>query len=182
MKRCPKCNRPFPDDNQKFCTIDGGLLVLDQPFDPNATIQSSALPPVPPMDQPAGTPEPDFSATIATSSSAPTVVFPKDTGSTGSATAANLHQKAQPASKPSAPLQGTPAATPPPTQSAPLQQPVQSAPLPQAPQASQPVVAAVPKKKSKLPLILGILALLLILGAGAAVAAFFLVIKPRLQP
>jgi hypothetical protein len=40
-------------------------------------------------------------------------------------------------------------------------------------------VPPVAKKKSKLPLILGILALLFVLGAGAAVAAFFLVIKPR---
>jgi hypothetical protein len=39
----------------------------------------------------------------------------------------------------------------------------------------------VAKKKSKLPLILGILALLFVMGAGAAVAAFFLVIKPRLD-
>ena len=37
------------------------------------------------------------------------------------------------------------------------------------------------KKKSKLPLILGILALLLVLGAGALIALFFLVIKPRLD-
>lgn len=182
MKRCPKCNRPFPDDTQKFCTIDGGLLVLDQPFDPNATIQSSAAPLAPSADQPASPPQPDFSATIATSSSAPTVVFPKDTGSTGSATAANLHQQSQPAPKPSNPLPATPAvAAPPRPQSAPLPQGAQSAPLPQAPHASQPAVSAAPRKKSKLPLILGILALLLILGAGAAVAAFFLVIKPRLQ-
>jgi hypothetical protein len=181
MKRCPKCNRPFPDDNQKFCTIDGGLLVADQPFDPNATIQSSAIPPAPPKDQPASPTEPDFGATIATSSSAPTVVFPKNTGRTGSATAANLHQQSQPAPKTSAPLPATPA-TPPPAKSALLPPTTQSAPLPQAPPASQAVVAAAPRKKSKLPLILGILALLLILGAGAAVAAFFLVIKPRLQP
>jgi hypothetical protein len=182
MKRCPKCNRPFPDDNQKFCTIDGGLLVADQPFDPNATVQGLTAPIAPTKEEPASTPQPDFGATIATSSSAPTVVFPKDTGSTGSATAANLHQQSQPAAKPSAPLPGTPAAAPPPAQGAPLPPAPQSAPLPQAPRTSQPVVAAAPKKKSKLPLILGILALLLILGAGAAVAAFFLVIKPRMQP
>jgi len=42
-------------------------------------------------------------------------------------------------------------------------------------------VPPVAKKKSKLPLILGILALLLLLGAGAVVAAFFLVVKPRLD-
>jgi len=183
MKRCPKCNRPFPDDNQKFCTIDGGLLVPDQPFDPNATMQASTVqltptaapPAAPPQGQKPSTPLPDFSATIATSSSAPTVVLPKDTGPTGSATSANLHQQnQQPAQQPSAPLL-------PPTQAL-GQPPAPSAPLPQAPGPSQPVAAAVPQKKSKLPLILGILALLLVLGVGAAVAAFFLVIKPRLQP
>jgi flagellar basal body-associated protein FliL len=44
------------------------------------------------------------------------------------------------------------------------------------------MAAAAPRKKSKLPLILGILAILLVFGVGAVVAAFFLVIKPRLQP
>jgi hypothetical protein len=42
-------------------------------------------------------------------------------------------------------------------------------------------VPPVAKRKSKLPLILGILALLLVMGAGAAVAAFFFVVKPRLD-
>ena len=94
MKRCPKCNRAFPDDNQKFCTIDGGLLVVaDKSFDPNATIQSSRAPVGTAKEEPASTPQSDFGATIATSSSAPTVVFPKDTAPTGSSTAANLHQQ-----------------------------------------------------------------------------------------
>lgn len=26
MKRCPKCSRTYQDDNQKFCTVDGGRL------------------------------------------------------------------------------------------------------------------------------------------------------------
>jgi hypothetical protein len=39
----------------------------------------------------------------------------------------------------------------------------------------------VPKKKSKLPLILGILAILFVLGVGAVAAAFFFVVKPRLD-
>src|SRR2546423_15086132 len=26
MKRCPKCNRTYSTDTQKFCTHDGGLL------------------------------------------------------------------------------------------------------------------------------------------------------------
>src|SRR6185295_15056765 len=94
MKRCPKCNRTFPDDNQKFCTVDGGLLVSgDQPFDPNATIQGSAnllLPVEPPPEKPVSNRPPDFSETIATPSSAPTVVLPKKTGPTGQPTVSNL--------------------------------------------------------------------------------------------
>ena len=41
MKSCPKCNRTFPDETQKFCTFDGGLLISSQPFDPNATVRTS---------------------------------------------------------------------------------------------------------------------------------------------
>ncbi|HEX3282013.1 MAG TPA: hypothetical protein VHR36_12340 [Pyrinomonadaceae bacterium] len=171
MKRCPKCSRTFPDDNQKFCTIDGGLLVADQPFDPNATFRSSAplnppsapppATPPPAADKPAGAAPPDFGATIATSSSAPTAVLPKNTGPTGARTIVD-----HPA----------PAAKPP------------SAPLPQRPSApvatdtpSIPIPPPVAKKKSKLPLIIGILLVLLVLGVGAVAAVFFLVIKPRLN-
>jgi hypothetical protein len=183
MKRCPKCSRTFPDDNQKFCTIDGGLLVTaDKPFDPNATIQSASSNVVPTAQPPASTPIPDFGETIATSSSAPTVVFPKDTGPTGSPTAANLHQQKQQSSAakpPAAAPPPPPAAMPPQTLATPK---VKAAPLPQPPISQLPPVASMPaEKKSKLPLILGILAILLILGVGGVVAAFFLVIKPRLQ-
>ena len=27
MKRCPKCNRTYPTDTQRFCTADGGMLM-----------------------------------------------------------------------------------------------------------------------------------------------------------
>jgi hypothetical protein len=169
MKRCPKCNRTFPDDNQKFCTIDGGLLGPDQPFDPNATFRASA-PLTPPAAQPpAAQPttelssgkQPDFGATIATSSSAPTAVLPKDTGPTGART-----------------IVDQPAPVPPAT-SAPLTQPP-SAPLPQS-TPSVPIPPPQAKKKSKLALVIGILLLLLMLGIGAVAAVFFLVIKPRLN-
>src|SRR6266704_1125248 len=51
MKRCPKCSRTFPDEKQKFCTVDGGLLMPEPPaaaFDPNLTIRetSKELPPL----------------------------------------------------------------------------------------------------------------------------------------
>jgi hypothetical protein len=174
MKRCPKCSRTFPDDNQKFCTIDGGLLVAEQPFDPNATFRASApltppstpppaTPPAAPQpNKPSGAAQPDFSATIATSSSAPTAVLPKNTGPTGARTIVDQPAPAAPA-PPSAPL--------PQQRSAPLPKDTPSIPIP-PPQA---------KKKSKLPLIVGILLLLLVLGVGAVAAVFFLVIKPRLN-
>ena len=171
MKRCPKCSRTYPDDNQKFCTIDGGLLVAaDKPFDPNATIQGSAnlaVPTAPRPEQPVSNRPPDLNETIA--GSAPTAVLPKKTGPTGLPTSANIP------TPPPAPSARPPQAAPPPAQSAPLP-PAQRAPSP--PAAGVPPVA---KKKSKLPLILGILAILLVLGLGGVVAAFFLVIKPRLD-
>lgn len=187
MKRCPKCSRTFPDDTQKFCTIDGGLLVAgDKPFDPSATIQSSAntgVPTAPPAEQAGSNRPPDWNETIA--ASAPTVVFPKQTGPTGLPTSSNMPQPPAPAPGGLAPP------TPPPhgaqVPATPSGQPIPP-PAKSAPSAAQgvaaPPVAGVPpvaKKRSKLPLILGLLALLLVMGAGAAVAAFFFVIKPRLD-
>jgi len=58
--------------------------------------------------------------------------------------------------------------------------------VPPTPQAA-PVAAAMPqppppaKKRSKLPLILGILFVLFVIGAGAAVAGYFFVAKPMLD-
>src|SRR6266508_5935717 len=183
MKRCPKCNRSFPDDNQKFCTIDGGLLV-HKPFDPNATIQGSANLSIPrerPGEKPVSHPLPDFDETIA--ASAPTVVFPKQTGPTGSPTAPNLptppsDQQPQPQS---ASFSKAPSAEPQPQAQSVQRQP-QRVPPPQPQSATSPALAgAPPKKKSKLPIILGVLAILFVLGVGGVVAAFFLVIKPRLD-
>lgn len=180
MKRCPKCNRSFPDDNQKFCTIDGGLLVTgDKPFDPNATIQSPlnrAIPVESPGDKPVSKQPPDWNETIGINESiaaaAPTAVLPRQTGPTGSTTEPNLPPAPPPVSPQTAPASPPPSAPPP-------QAP--GASLPQAPSApAAPGTGAPPKTKSKLPLILGVLALLLVFGVGAlAAAAYFFVIKPR---
>jgi hypothetical protein len=175
MKRCPKCNRNFPDDNQKFCTIDGGLLVAaEKPFDPNATIQGTTVDLSPAQPKPPSAPPPDFGQTIATPSTAPTVVLPKQTGPTGTPTSANLHQQ-QPQPQPPQQQQQQPSKPLPPQRAS------ATVALPPRPAQQAPVAAAPPKKKSKLPLIIGILVLLLIFGAVAAAAAFFLVIKPRLD-
>lgn len=176
MKRCPKCSRTFPDDNQKFCTFDGGRLVFaDKPFDPNATIQT-VTPDQYSSIEGAHT-EPDFGETIATSSSAPTVVFPKDTGPTGSKTEANLHQR-PPTTSPSSATAPTQVFASPSREAA---KPKQTVPAPAPPVPVAPATIAPARQKSKLPLVLGILAVLILLGIGGAVAAFFLVVKPRLE-
>src|SRR5438067_5473224 len=54
MQRCPKCNRTYQEDAQKFCTFDGSRLVSDRStaptsydldrtatdFDPNLTTRT----------------------------------------------------------------------------------------------------------------------------------------------
>ena len=211
MKRCPKCNRAYSTDTQKFCTHDGGLLfTVDESLtetvqfdsakvrekvshpttrdlekqksdavDPEATV-ISAQPPrardtgsleAPQQTQYYGAPP---STTAAVSQAAPTMV---------SAPPPSAPAPPQPAA-PSGPITETPpppaTVTPPPaaTPSGPIAPPAAQAAAASA-QPSQPLATA-PKKKSKLPLILGIVAIVLVLFVGAAVAAaYFLVIRPR---
>src|SRR5215510_15092321 len=165
MKRCPKCNRTFPDENQKFCTFDGGLLISASAFDPNVTIRATAayVEPSPPETPSQSAPTinqninrqqastsrdlPDLDETIA--ASAPTAFFPRNTGPTGNATIVDTPSATAPAwgggVTPSGPV----------SPSAPLSSPAASAP--------------VPKKKSKLPWILAAVILILFLG-GAGLA------------
>ena len=158
MKRCPKCNRSFPEDSQKFCTVDGGLLIAEPAFDPSATMRATSAD--------LGLPTETLSSQAATSRKLPNMA---DTILSTGPTATG------PASTPPPPPSPPPVAA----ASAPT-----SAPLPSLPQSEtkaetgslQPA-----KTKSKLPLVLGILAVLLILGVGGLAAAFFFVIKPRLD-
>src|SRR6185503_753606 len=148
MKRCPKCNRSFPDESQKFCTVDGGLLIAEPAFDPSATMRAT-------------------SADLGL----PTEVLSRE-----AATSRKLPNMADTILSP---------APPPKRESADLGAPT-SAPLPPVPEVepaptSTGSLALPAKKKSKLPLILGILAVLLVLGIGGVAAAFFFVIKPRLD-
>jgi hypothetical protein len=178
MKSCPKCNRTFPDEGQKFCTFDGGLLIAPQTFDPNMTIRATSADIAQPPSVSEKTmvsekttsrelPDPEATIslsshaktiatssqanTIATSSQAPTVALPRNTGPTGPSTTADM--------------------------SPPAPSPLQSAPSARGMTGS----VAAPKKKSKLPwIIVGVL-LFLILGCGALAGVFFVVIKPRLD-
>lgn len=152
MKRCPKCSRTFPDESQKFCTVDGGLLISDPVFDPNLTIRATAADvasPLPPPKEAAATSRelPDLNATIATMTNAPTVAFPRNTGPTGATTSSDI----PPAPRGSSTLPGT---------------------------TTHPSQA---KKKSKLPLILGAVALVLLLGVAGLAGVFFYVVKPLIE-
>jgi hypothetical protein len=159
MKRCPKCNRTFPDENQKFCTYDGGLLMADHPapaFDPHLTVRTTSTELVPPTSESSAseavtsTRLPDLNATVA--ASAPTEAIGRArTSPTGRPTSSDL--AAPSSSLPTPPVSGIPVPGP----------------------------IAVPERKSKLPWILGGLAVLLLIGIGGLAGIFFLMVKPRLE-
>src|SRR5437870_7759741 len=254
MKRCPKCNRTFSTETQKFCTHDGAPLVtaesgqgdtvridsaqiegLDNAptraisrelassttghFDPYMMLRaqseetkqesapdagdsdpfktvagwqegargtgsrdtqelvspapsSTSLPPGPTVSVPS---PPPFEPTPEPQTPQVSAPLPPGAASTPSAP---LSEPQTPPSSSSAPLPPGPATMP----SVPLI-PAPGAVAPSAPLlAPQPAIAGTaqaiqrPLKKSKLPLVLGILAVLFVLGAGGVAAAYFLVI------
>ena len=190
MKSCPKCNRTFPDEGQKFCTFDGGLLIAPQTFDPNATMRATSIDLNAASERPTSRDLPDPNATVMDNYPA-TVALPRNTGPTGKPTSApNTADFSKPEPPPPPPPSWSPPPPPPPgaQPSQPLQPPSPapqhtSAPLTaQAPVASAPLPApAAAQKKSKLPWIIGGLLLLLLLGGGALAGAFFFIVKPRLD-
>src|SRR5215510_11349064 len=147
MKTCPKCNRTFPDEGQKFCTFDGGLLIAPQTLDPNATIRATSIDLNAPAERPTSRDLPDPNATIIENYPV-TVALPRNTGpTTGPTASSNTSDIARP---PAAP---PPAPPPPPaeqrhvTAEVPVVQPAE--PAGQAPAPSAPLPAPVAKKKSK---------------------------------
>ena len=179
MKRCPKCNRTFTTDTQKFCTHDGGLLldagqetVRIEHDAPTKVISRDLISQV--------TGEIDPFKTIVTR--------PEETGGTSRQVTQDLSPQTVP---PSAPPQPTPApppvagpgsvTPPPPAPPAPPAPETASQPLGSGPIAAPaPPLQAPAKKKSSLPLVLGILAVLFIVGVVAIAAAYVFVVRPRL--
>src|SRR5436190_11112885 len=216
MRRCPKCNRVYTNDAQKFCTQDGTSLVMDeaplsptsetvridsaklnsQPFDDEATkvisrnAENAAS--FDPYKTVIATPQEKIVDPYKTIVSAPhtkTSDLPGDTAGirpqpsgpiAGADTSANTPppQPPPPASKSgSVDLSATMASVP--TMhlaSGPISASLPSQPLAAAPPAAPPVTSApppaAPRKKSKLPLILGILAFLFVLGIAAVGALY----------
>src|SRR5690349_12086228 len=186
MKSCPKCNRTFPDEGQKFCTFDGGLLIAPQAFDLNETIRATSIDLNASSERTTSRDLPDPNATIIENYPA-TVALPRNTGPTTgpTSTTANTSDIARPpAVPPPAPPPPPPppvAAVPPPPPPPPVEKqnvtaevpvvqpaPAVSTPAPSAPLPRPPAA----KKKSKLPLIIGLVLVLLLLGGGALVGVF----------
>jgi hypothetical protein len=200
MQRCPKCKRTYIDDKQKFCTFDGGRLAPVQDsaeagFDPEATMLSSKTV----MDQPASPEAFDPFKTIAASPDAPTGEF--KSAPTGSMDSDFTENQQTVASLPSIPM------PPPPAQqsqgSGPQQPPLYSSPdvghpiptpsfqpqgtgnvasqMPPVGMAPEPVAQQAPRKSSKVPLVLGLFAVVVILGIVGLAAIFFVFGKPWLN-
>jgi hypothetical protein len=195
MKTCPKCNRTFPDEGQKFCTFDGGLLIAPQTFDPNATIRATSIDLNAASERPTSRDLPDPNATMIESYPA-TVALPRNTGPTGNPTTvggpdtADFSRPAEPPAAapppppPPPPVTAAPPPPPEPTASAP---PVTTGPVSApteiiAPAPSRPLTPPpAAQKKSKVPWIIAGVLLFLLLGGGALAGVFFFVVKPRLD-
>jgi hypothetical protein len=233
MKRCPKCNRTFTTDTQKFCTHDGGVLegVAMEPetirldstdLDPDVPTKEISRQSVPEaasgfdpfktvMSRPEEAVADEFDP-FKTSVSRPEGTIaerPRDTQDIKTTSpmfqptlnqsgplpdSGQVSQTPPQSSAPPPPIvPPPPPAAPPPPPSTPPPLPTQrlmgsgpitaSAPLPQPPIAQtpqQPSAAPPAKKKSKLPLVLGILVVLLAIGGGVLGAAYFFVLRPML--
>jgi hypothetical protein len=176
MKSCPKCNRTFPDEGQKFCTFDGGLLIAPQTFDPNATIRATSIDLNAASERPTSRDLPDPNATIIENYPA-TVALPRNTGPTGPRTS---DMSSQPATPP--PPSPPPPPPPPPVAEQPKHVTAEVAVPPAAAAPSAPLPpAAAPQKKSKMPWIIAGVLLFLLVGGGVLAGAFFFFVKPRLD-
>ena len=228
MKRCPKCNRTYATDTQKFCTQDGGLLVdtfvgqagagqgetirissaqldsaqlddeptkaisrelvSESPFDPFKTVIASR-----PGETKSATRRDtqDLSPLSSTQHSMADQSPPQPPGS-GQISQPPISAPLQPASG-SLPSTGSGpidlSATIAPSMptmhlsgSGPIAAPLPSHQFAAPPpgQQSQPATAPRPTKKSRAPLVLGILAVLFVFGLGVLGAAYFFVVKPML--
>ena len=194
MKSCPKCNRTFPDEGQKFCTFDGGLLIAPQTFDPNATIRATSIDLNAASERPTSRDLPDPNATIIENYPA-TVALPRNTGPTTAPASAPTLRTCRSRRRPPPPPSPPPPARwhrpppPPPhrcrtaidgSDAATYSGPVTSHRCIAAPSAPLPPPGR-SQKKSKMPWIIAGVLLFLLLGGGVLAGAFFFVVKPRLD-
>ena len=210
MKRCPNCGSTYTNDLQKFCTKDGSALVDAQipsagqgetiRID-SAQLNSSQLnddEPTKVISRELPSPPPaafDPYKTVINPRQDTSAALPRNTQDLTPATATPPTSQPLPPST-SGPIQPPPSGSLPPSSSGPIQPPSIpseippsasgpiSTPLPSPPtQAPMPPATAAtrPAKKSKLPLVLGILVVLLTMGIIGAGALYWFVGKPWLE-
>src|SRR5689334_9704034 len=151
MKTRPTCNRTFPDEGQKFCTFDGGLLIAPQTFDPNATIRATSIDLNAPSERPTSRDLPDPNATMVENYPA-TVALPRNTGPTGYPTMTNTPDTAEFATPPP-PAAAAPPPVQPPAPPPPPQPPLSVAsPPPPAPVPPAETISPLPPPPQSAPL------------------------------
>src|SRR6185503_19403209 len=151
MRRCPKCNRTYSTDTQKFCTHDGGLLFTVQAeltetvqFDSSKVRDAVAKPTTRDLSEqkPAAF---DPEATVVSSGvpEGTQQVKARDTGSLEPPSQTQYYG-APPSEPPTGPVDSPPA-------SAPLPPPTPAAPPPAETAPSGPIAAPPPVQSSPLP-------------------------------
>lgn len=209
MRRCPKCGRTFDNDRQKFCTLDGtGLLDVDvlneaesQRVEQGETIRIDSA-------QFNSAELNDEMTKIISREPVPQSLPSFDPYKTVVSDASSSPSAPQPPAKPAEPAApATPPPAPPPSVTPPSDPPelmrtmasvpppvVHSASLPPPPappaeeaqpgasvQSPPPIQPSAPRpKRSKVPLVLGILGVLFIVGIAAAGAGYWFALRPYL--
>lgn len=203
MQRCPKCNRTYQDDSQKFCTFDGGRLMVDA--DAPTTFDLGPTPQTDPLGATVLGPAPDLNKTVA--GSAPPLTSeippPAQTGPTPPPP-----QSWQGMPQPQAPVQPPPPAQTGPTTTSPLAAPPAGAtsqppPPPASGGLAQPVATGMPQtgpvagapqsgalgaqststqpKSNKMLFLIGGIAVLLLLVIGGGAAFYFIGMRPKTE-
>ncbi len=210
MRRCPKCNRTYTTDTQKFCTHDGGVLETPEMSLETVRIDTAQLDDDVPAKEISrslvteAAPKFDPFKTVVSQPEVASTERPRDISPPPSTPPPSAQPAAPPpvasqSSVPPPPPQASPSAptvmlpgpdpiaasAPPPHPTLPLQpaRQTQSIPPPQtqsAQPAAQLAVAPPARKKSRIPLVLGILVVLFIVGGGALGAAYYFVVRPML--
>jgi hypothetical protein len=206
MQRCPKCNRTYQDDSQKFCTFDGGRLMVDS--DAPTTFDLGPAPQTDPLGATVMGPAPDMNKTVAGTPSPLTSEIPPSAPTGPTYSSAPTWQGSPQPPTPQSPPQPQPSPQTGPTTTSPLAQPSAGAPQPSTqaapsgglgqtsmPPATQrgPVAggyapqsgahgttAAAPTAKSNRMLFLvGGLAVLLLLVIAGSAGFYFIAMKPK---
>lgn len=156
MKRCQKCSRTYPDDNQKFCTVDGGRLESADSVESAPELGATVLT----NQNELNAPPPDFNKTMASLPPSPTGTIRK--GDTGPMSNRTVAASFQPSELPPPPPSPAPSPQPPPQTYQPeppqyqqpppqQQQPPQQPPPPQQYQQQPPAYQQQPPQQYQQP-------------------------------